>query len=138
LLVVASIIGILAAVSAPFFLTYYQSARLKAGAEEVAAFLNQARQLAIKENQGVCVTVTGNRLRYLLGGCAGTVWVGPGTSAAGDVAITEGLTLAASAQPVFSYLGAASPAATFTVTNPTDGRTLSVAVSASGRVSIGP
>ena len=56
----------------------------------------------------------------------------------GNFTIATGFTLASSANPVFSYLGAASPAATFTVTNTSDGRTLSVAVSASGRVTIGP
>ena len=40
------------------------------------------------------------------------------------------------ASPVFTYLGAASTPGTLTVTNPTDGRTLSVVVAASGRVTI--
>jgi Tfp pilus assembly protein FimT len=138
LIVVCAIIGILAAASAPFFLSYYQNAQLKAGAEEVVAFLNQARQIAIKENQSVCASIDSNRMRYHLGTCSGTVWVGPGTDAAGNIRIPEGLTLTTSAEPIFNYLGAAAPAATFTVTNPRNGRSLSVAVSASGRVTIGP
>src|SRR5688572_25646381 len=54
LIVVCGILGLLAAVSVPFFVTYYQSAALKAATEEVAALLNQGRQVAIKENQSVC------------------------------------------------------------------------------------
>ena len=42
------------------------------------------------------------------------------------------------ADPVFSYLGAASPSATYTVTNTQTAATLQVFVASSGRVSIGP
>ena len=138
LMVVLVIVGILAAASTPFFLRYYQSAALKAATEELAAFINQGRQVAIKENQSVCVQTASTSVRLRVNGCTGTIWVGPGTNASGNFAMTPGFTLASSASPVFSYLGAASPAATFTVTNTADGRTLSVAVSASGRVTIGP
>jgi Tfp pilus assembly protein FimT len=138
LIVVCGILGLLAAVSVPFFVTYYQSAALKAATEEVAALLNQGRQVAIKENQSVCVQTASTSIRLRVNGCAGTVWVGPGTDASGNFTIATGFTLASSASPIFSYLGAAAPAATFTVTNTADGRTLTVALSASGRVAIGP
>jgi type II secretion system protein H len=138
ILVVLVIIGIMALISVPFFLTYYQSARLKAAAEEMAAFLNQGRQLAIRENQNVCVQVGATQLQYRLGGCAGAAWVGAGTDGAGNITIPGGITFAATANPVFSYLGAAAPAASYTLTNPETGRTLTVAVAASGRVSIAP
>ena len=138
LMLVCAIFGILGAISMPFFLTYYQSAGLKAATEEVAAYMNQARQLAIKENQSVCVQRTTSALRLRVNGCAGTTWVGPGTNASGDLNLPTGFTVTSTADPVFSYLGAASPAATFTVTNTANGRTLTVAVSASGRVTLGP
>ena len=138
LMVVVAIFGILAAMSTPFFLRYYQSAALKAATEEVAVYVNQARQLAIKENQSVCVQRTTSSLRFRVNGCSGTTWVGPGTDASGNLNLPTGFTVTSSADPVFSYLGAASPAATFTVTNTGDGRTLRVAVSASGRVTVGP
>jgi len=138
LMVVVAIIGLLAAVSTPFFLSYLQSATLKSGAEEVAALLNQGRQLAITNNQNVCVNITATQMRYRVGGCAGTTWVGTGTDASGNVNMPAGVTLAASADPVFDYLGRATPAATYTVTNPQDSKTLTVSVAASGRVRIGP
>lgn len=138
LLVVVAIIGILALVSTPFFLRYYQSARLKAGAEEVAAFLNQGRQLAIKENTNVCVHISSTQMHYHLVNCSGTTWIGPGTDASGNINVPAGVTLTNTADPVFSYLGAATPAATYTITNPQTGGTLTVTVAASGRVSIGP
>ena len=138
LIVVCGILGLLAAVSVPFFLRYYQSAALKAATEEVAVFLNQGRQVAIKENQPVCVQSATSSVRLRVNGCAGTTWLGPGTDSSGNLSLPTGFTLASSASPVFSYLGAASPAATFTVTNTRDGRTLTVTVSASGRVTVGP
>jgi hypothetical protein len=45
---------------------------------------------------------------------------------------------AATANVVFTNLGAASTAGTYTVRNPANGRTLSVIVAASGRITIGP
>lgn len=138
LLVVCVIIGILATASVPFFLRYYQTAALKAATEVLAAFLNQGRQVAIKENQPVCVLTAAGSIQLHVNGCGGTAWVGPGTDSAGNLKIPEEFTLTTSANPVFSYLGAASPAATYTVTQTNTGKTLSVTVSASGRVTVGP
>lgn len=136
--VVLAIIGILAVLATPLFITYYQGARIKVAAEEVAAFLNHGRQLGIKENGGVCVHITATAMHYHLDTCAGTTWTGPGSDAAGNVKIPDGVTLTTTADPIFSYLGAASPAATYTVTNTQTGSTLRVFVSTSGRVTIGP
>lgn len=138
LLVVCAIVGILAGISMPFFLRYYQSAALKAATEELAAFLNQGRQVAIKENQSVCVHTQSGSIHFHVNGCSGTTFVGQGTDSSGNLKIPTGFTLSNSADPVFSYLGAASPAATYTVTNSRDGRTLTVSVAASGRITIGP
>jgi general secretion pathway protein H len=137
LLVVLAVVGVLAAMSTPFFIRYYQSAGLKAAAEELVTFLNQGRQVAIKENQSVCVETTAAAVRLRLGSCGGTIWVGPGTDAAGNWKLPQGFTLASTGNPVFSYLGAASPAATYTVTNSATGSTLPVSLSASGRVKVG-
>lgn len=138
LIVVLALLGLLVLMSAPLFLSYLQTARLKAGAQEVAAFLNQGRQIAIKENQNVCASAASNTLQYRLVSCVGAVWVGPGTDTSGNIRVPAGLTLVASANPVFNYLGAATPAATFTVGDPARGTSLRVTVAASGRVSIGP
>lgn len=138
LLVVVAVIGILTGISIPFYLSYLNQATLKSGAEEVVAFLNQGRSLAIKDNTNVCVHISSTQMHYHLGSCSGTTWRGPGSDASGNVTVPAGVTLSTTANPVFSYLGAASPAATYTITNPRDGRTLHVAVAASGRVSIAP
>jgi len=139
LALVMGIVGVLTAVAMPFFLSYYQASRLRVGAEEVAAFLNQGRQLGIRQNAGVCVHITSTALQYRLGSsCAGAAWVGPGTDANGNVTVPQGVTLTTTADPIFSYLGAANPGATITVTNTQTGQALSVTVAASGRVSISP
>jgi len=135
---VMAIVGVLAGIAIPSFLTYYQASRLRVAAEEVAAFVNQARHIGIRENVGVCVLINPTTLQYRLGTCAGTAWVGAGSDAAGHINMPQGVRLAANANPVFNYLGAAVPAAAITVTNSQDGRTLKVTVAASGRVSIGP
>jgi len=137
-MVVCAILGILATASIPFFLRYYQSAALKAATEELAVFLNQGRQVAIKENQPVCVHTSSGSIHFHINGCSGTTWRGPGTDASGNLKIPTGFTLTNTADPIFSYLGAAAPAATYTVRNSRDNRTLTVTVAASGRVTIGP
>jgi Tfp pilus assembly protein FimT len=137
LAVVLGVLGSLTALAAPSFLTYYQASRLRVGAEEVAAFVNQGRQLGIRQNVGVCVHITSTALQYRLGSsCAGAAWVGPGTDASGNMPIPEGLRLTTTADPIFNYLGAATPAATIKVTNTKTLQTLSVVVSVSGRVRV--
>jgi prepilin-type N-terminal cleavage/methylation domain-containing protein len=138
LMVVVAVIGILVATSAPFFVSYYQSAKVKAAAEDLAGYINQARQLAIRTNNNVCVQITATNLQFRQGGCAGTIWIGAGTDGLGNIKAPEGVTLAVTANPVFSYLGAATPAATYTVTNTDTGLSLHVILSASGRITIGP
>lgn len=135
---VLAIMGLLAVLATPMFVRYYQGARLRVAAEEVATFLNQGRQIGIKENVGVCVHITSTAMHYHIGSCAGPVWRGPGSDTSGNVKAPNGFTLAASANPMFSYLGAANPPATYTVTNTQTSKTLTVSVSAAGRVSIGP
>lgn len=139
LLATTAMIGITAAVALPFFLTYWQASTLRAGAQELATVMNQARQLAITQNTTVCVSRSGTRVRFLTGGCGGTVWTGPGTDGSGWIALQNSVEVSGSTQNVvFGNLGAANPGGTYTVRNPVDGRTLSVVVAVSGRVSIGP
>jgi Tfp pilus assembly protein FimT len=131
-----AIVGILAATSVPWMITYWRAATLKAGAEELAAGLNRARQLAVSQSRNVCVEVVGNQYRYRLNDCAGAIRMDPGTDANGYYSMSNHMTIAANQNPIFGYLGAANPGATFTVTNPQGGGTLSVVVSVSGRVHI--
>jgi type IV fimbrial biogenesis protein FimT len=140
LIVVVAVIGILAVLATPFFLTYLRNAAVEGAAREVATMLNQARQIAIARNQNVCVRAAGTTVRYELGGCGtANYYLGAGTDSNGWMRLTDNVTLAASADPVFTSLGAAAPAATYTVTHsqyPTI--TMSVTVAGSGRVRIGP
>jgi Tfp pilus assembly protein FimT len=139
LVVVVAIVGIIMAVSTPAFLSYWRTSTLRAGAEELAAILNNARQLAIKENTSVCVRRHGSRVRYHTPACGGAAWTGLGTDANGDIRLSNNVTVSAdTANVTFTYLGAASTPGTFTVRNPVDGRTLSVIVASTGRVRIGP
>ena len=136
LLTVVSILVVVVGASVPFLLSYWRAATLKASAEELAAALNRARQVAIARNQSVCVEVLDGRYRYRVGGCTGTISTGAGTDSTGFFRLENHVTLTTNGNPVFSYLGAAAPGATFTVTHPQGGATLNVVVSASGRVQI--
>ena len=121
----------------PAFLRYYQAATLKSGAQEVATMLNQAREVAIKQNDSVCVKLPSTtQMVYAVGGCAGGAWVGAGTDGAGNIKLPERISMTASANPVFNYIGSALPAATYTLTNTQTGKTLTVSVAASGRITI--
>ena len=134
LIIIVAIIGLLVAISVPFLVSYLQAAKLKGNAEIVAAWLNQGRQLAIRNNQNVCADIDGAGLHYHLVNCAGTVWVGNGTNATGYVPFPAGVTMSVPSPAIFNYLGAASPAATYTITHA--GRTITVSVATTGRITI--
>lgn len=154
LIIVVAVIGVLAAIGMPTFLSYWKTATIKAAAQEVVAALNVGRQLAIKENLSVCVKTdagTGayaTKLRYVLGGCgSGTlvacatnpatpcVWTGAGTDPDGYVTLANRMEANASSEVLFSYLGAATTAGTYTVRETdTTSPTATVTVAGSGRV----
>jgi prepilin-type N-terminal cleavage/methylation domain-containing protein len=138
LIVVMAIGGVLAILGAPTLVTYVRTSALQAGARELATVINLGRQLAITQNTAVCVEVSGGIIRLRNGGCGGTIWTGPGTDGTGVIKISEssGLRISTAANVVFTALGAASPAGTFTVTHPVDGGTRTVVVAATGRVSV--
>ncbi len=138
LLVVLAILSLVTAASVPSMITYWRSATLRAGAEQLAAGLNNGRQIAISQAQNVFVQVANNQYRYRLLNCGGTPWTGPGTDANGYYSMANNMGVTTNANPVFDYLGAANPGATLTVTNPQSGATLSVVVSVAGRVRIAP
>ena len=124
--------------SASAFLNYYQTAQIRGAAADVASYMNQGRQLAIQMNCSVAVQVAATGISYTRQANCQTpgVWTGPGTDAAGNIPAPDGITLATSATPIFTNLGAAAPAATLTVTHGSS--SLSVLVSASGRITVGP
>jgi prepilin-type N-terminal cleavage/methylation domain-containing protein len=146
IIVVVAIIGIIMAVSAPTLWTYFRTAALRAGAEELVTVLNGARQLAMRLNRTVCVVHDGTSVQYRLGGCAAppaTIWAGPGTDAAGNIRLANGIQTGGTNNLCYGYLGAGAftPApcvnnAVFTVTNPNGGATMNVVVATSGRARI--
>ena len=138
ILLVVGIIGILTVIATPTFLGYYQGAQLRVAAEEVAAFLNQARQLAIVQNGSICVHSSSTAMHYRQGTCAGTTWTGPGTDASGSIAVPAGITLSATADPIFNYMGGSTTGATYTITHTQSSTLVHVVVALSGRVSITP
>ena len=67
LLVVVAVIGITAALTIPLLVSYWHASTLTAGAQELQAVLNNARQMAIRQNTSVCIERSSNRVRYLIG-----------------------------------------------------------------------
>ncbi len=139
LLVLLAVIGILTAFSVPMMLTYWRSATLMAGAREVAAALNSARELAIRENTNVCVTTDGTRLQYHLATCGAAAWTGPVTDSVGNIRLDNGVTVLGTTDVIFNYLGAATQAGigTYTVRRQNVTGSLIVTVAQNARVSIG-
>lgn len=145
LVILIAVIGILSVMAVPAFLRYYQAATLKSGAQQFAALINQARELAIKENDRLCVQMSSpTQMVYRRVNCTtGTVWVGPGTDPAGNINLPPGITAAPvganPSNPIFDYVGsAATQTGSFTLTNAQTSATLTVSVPASGRVTIQP
>ena len=136
LIVVVAVIGLLAALAMPSFLTYWRSSALSAGSAEMASILNRGRQLAVSQNTSVCVQVSGTSIRFRTVSCAGTIWTGTGTDGAGLISLSNGLQISGGASAIFTNAGGANPGATYTVTDPRTARTRSVVVSATGRVNV--
>jgi prepilin-type N-terminal cleavage/methylation domain-containing protein len=139
LVVVLAIAGTLAGLVAPALSSYARTAALQASARQLATSINLGRQLAISRNTTVCVEVVAlTDIRLRMGGCSGGIWTGPGTNDSGEIAISDStpLRITSTANVVFTGLGAASPAGTYTLTNPASNQTRAVVVAATGRVSV--
>jgi prepilin-type N-terminal cleavage/methylation domain-containing protein len=135
LVVVIALIGILFVMTVPFFLSYYQAAAARANVQEVITLFNQARELAIRQNDIVCVNMpTTTQMAFLLSSCAGTAWTGAGTDAAGKINLPQGFTIGPLTNVTFNYLGAAGAATTYTMTNATTGQTSTISIALTGRV----
>jgi Tfp pilus assembly protein FimT len=151
LLVSAALIGTISAISLPTFHSYVHGGALKAGAEELAALMNLARSVAIKENTRVCVGRDpggSNRVRLLIAsanpcGAPASIYGAHGRGFDARIGADGWITLqnevavtTATAEVVFTALGAAAPGGTYTVAK--SGRTLRVVVAPSGRVNVAP
>lgn len=138
LILVAAVIGILALMSGPLFVSFLKSQQLKGAAEQVRTLLNQARQLAIAGNTSYTVVVeTANkRLRFCTDGAtcaAANVWKGPGTDGDGYIKLDDAIdVVSTSTNSTFNYLGAATAAGTIKVKK--ESACMDVIVSASGRI----
>lgn len=137
LLVVVAVIGIMAAIAIPFFASYWRSAAVRAGAQEMRTALQQAKQLAITRRQNICVqpvAVPFPGYQFRQNTCAGAAIVMPGTDGTGTFRLQNNATVGTLAgPPVFTPLGAAAPAGGFQVTGPA-GNFLTINVSAAGRI----
>ncbi len=124
------------------FLNYYRSARVRAGAQAISAYLNEARQLAIKTNAAVCVfrsSASAIQYRTATGTtCNATPIAVTGlANATSSIRLPDNVTLS-TGSAIFGNLGNANTAVTYTVTDAVSGRTLHVTVAASGRITIDP
>ena len=64
LIVVIAMIGVLAALGLPQFMSYWRTSATGAAASELATAINRARQLAISGNQNYCAEVSASSVRY--------------------------------------------------------------------------
>jgi Tfp pilus assembly protein FimT len=141
LLITLAVMGIVATLAWPYFSGFLKAARVKAAAHELSTVVNGARQLAIARNTLVCLTLESNRAKYMLGVSAacsgGTTYTGAMTRSDGTIPLANEMEISGTtANVVFTNLGAASTAGTYTVRDPSTNQTLSVVVAASGRVTI--
>ena len=138
ILAAVAVAALLAVLVAPTLFSFARTSTLQAVARELATAINLGRQIAITQSTTVCVEASGTSIRLRRGGCGGAVWTGPGTDAAGAIRIsgTGTFLVSTTANVVFSDLGAASPAGTYTVTSSVNGATRAVVVAATGRISV--
>jgi type IV fimbrial biogenesis protein FimT len=142
LLVVIAIVAITIGVSIPTLWTYYRSAAMRGAAEQTVSLLNNARQLAIRQNTIVCVTTNATGMQYHVGTCGAAAYTGAGTDATGYMRLDTGMTLSGATNLCFNYLGAGvgTPApctssGTITITR-AQGGTTTVVMATTGRVRI--
>lgn len=137
LVITVGMILVVATWAMPSFLNYYRSAKVRAGAQTVSAYLNEGRQLAIKTNAPVCVTHTASTMQFRTTNCSGSLITVAGlVNSSNSIRLPETIALTSTASPIFGQLGNATTGATYTVTDTASGRTLTVTVAASGRITI--
>ena len=134
LIVCLSVLAAMATIAVPTAWTYLPAAAARGGAREIRAILSQARMVAITTRQSICVQSVTGGFQLLQGTCAGAAWVGPDTSAAGTIALSNAVSFTGPA-PVFTAFGTASTSGIVTVYHGS-GNSLTVTVQPSGQVTI--
>jgi len=137
LIITVGMIVVLTTWATPSFLNYLRSARVRAGAQTITAYLNEGRQLAIKTNGAVCVAHTTSTMQLRTTNCAGAaINVAGLVGTSNNIRLPENisLTLASGSSAIFGQLGNATTVGTYTVTDVPSGRTLNVIVAPSGRI----
>src|SRR6266850_4267693 len=141
LIITVGMIMVLTTWAMPSFLSYLRSARLRAGAQTVSAYLNEGRQLAIKTNGPICVAHTTSTMQFKSTSCAGAVIFAAGlVGTSGNVRLPENISLSitSGSSAIFQQLGNAAAGTQYTVTDVPSGQTLRVLVAVSGRVCLAP
>ncbi len=140
LAVVIAIFGIIASMALPQLISYLAEATSGAGLMEMRVALGRAKQLAITSRQNICVAVTAGSpptYQYRQGNCAGPVWLGSGSNAAGNFTLESAVVLAnGGANPIFTPLGTANQSGTLSVTPYGGGSAQTVTVTAAGRITV--
>jgi len=137
IVVALSVLMVLAWLAVPSLIGYWREATLRAAATELASAVGHGRLLAIALNAPVCVSVARGVVRFGRASdaaCSGAPLVAPGAHAirlAGGALVSD-----APPELVWNHLGSATPAGSYTVTDPASGRARRVVVAASGRVSV--
>jgi type IV fimbrial biogenesis protein FimT len=134
LLVLIAITAIIVTVTAPSMLEAVRAFTVNSGAREMRAVLNQARALAITTRQNICLQAVAGGYTFRTVTCAGQVWIGPNTNAAGTFTPSGSVTLAGG-NLIFTPFGTASQTTTITVSG-LGGISTTVTVSPSGLVTI--
>lgn len=137
LMVIIAIIGIISTMATPLFMTFLRASETQGASQELAAMLQQARELAIARNTDYRVEIEqgNNRLRFVRTS-DNVVWTGPGTDAQGYRRLVNQARLTnRTANPTFTRLGAAG-GGTITVQNTRGTSSQNVIVAPSGRIRI--
>lgn len=140
LVVVMAVLGTLTSMALPQLLSYLRVATSNAGRDEMRAALGRAKQMAITSRQNICVAVTVGfppTYQFRQGNCGGPAWIGPGSTAAGNLTLASAVTLAnAGANPIFTPLGTAVQAGTLSLTPHSGGSVQTVTVTTAGRITV--
>jgi len=138
LMIVIAVLGILAAVAIPNFVSQMPKYRLNGAARQVMGDLMWARMQAVSLNRRVKVFFLSNNHEYKI--CDDADNNGTVADGEGDVQLKDihneyhDVTIGSNNDPIFSPRGTATNLPTITLTNPSGSKTITISIA--GRVSI--